>query len=223
MNKYLFGGLMLAAGLGIGGGISYLICKKKYEQKLVDELDKNQKYYIDLLGYKEPDEKDIPEDLKEEAENAEIEVKQVINEEGKTYKYTNNINSRKEEFLKNRGRIRYDKLPDPLQEETKEEVDEVTLSVNNDNPSRDICIITSDQFAREHLNFEKETLLWWPRNKLVSTEDYEILDVPDLIGTEWQDRIGEFEKDTVYVRNFGAETDYEIVEQKENYYEAVES
>ena len=85
--------------------------------------------------------------------------------------------------------------------------------------NRDIHIITADQFAHEHLGYDKETLYWWRANNLLTTEDFDILDVPELIGNEWQGRVGEFEPNVVYVRNETAETDYEIVEQKENYYD----
>lgn len=222
MNKYVFGGLMLATGLGIGGGISYLICKKKFEKRLIEELNQNQEYYIKLLGYS------VDENEKHQTYRGEVLEEPFEKEEQETpetpdkkFSMTEELNRKKETLLKNKNRIRYDKFP-PAYEEENKEVDEVTLAVNDDNPIDDIVIITANQFSGEHRDYEKETILWWPKNNILSTEDYDILDVPDLIGTAWMDRIGEFEKDVVYVRNNIAKTDYEIVEQHDSYYDYVE-
>lgn len=212
MNKYIKYGLIFVAGLGVGYCVSYVIEKERFEKRLNEELEKNQDYMIKLLGYQKPGDKEVPKELKDEPSSAD----EVIESGVKKFTLSEVINAQKDEFLKNHSRVAYDKIPDPY---PAEEVDEVALEVNNDNPINDISIITADQFAREHLAFEKEVLNWWPKNKLLTTEDGDILDVPDLIGTEWMDRIGEFVPDEVFIRNFTAETDYNIVQQHGDYYD----
>lgn len=220
MNKYIKFGLIFAAGFGAGYGVSYVVEKPRFEQRLNEELEKNQDYMVKLLGYQTPGEKDIPKELEEEPATAEEQIdissgkKEIIR-----FEKTEKLDAKKDEILKKHSRIRYDRIPDPDFNES--EVDEVSLKVNNDQPITDtgICIITADQFAKEHLAFEKEVLEWWPNEKLLTTEDGDILDVPDLIGTEWMDRIGEFTPDEVFVRNYTAETDYNIVQQHGSYYD----
>lgn len=139
--------------------------------------------------------------------------------------YLDFINSKKNERvnrLKNKNYIRYNKRDfDDEYEEVNEvhEVDEEQLKRNNYQPKKPIQIITPQQFAEECYGYSKNTLQWWRRNNLMSTEDYEIVDVPDLIGTEWINRIGEFEPNVVYVRNDNAESDYEIIVSDDNYYD----
>ena len=222
MNRKIIYGLSFMAGAVIGGSVSWFIQKKKFDQKLEEEAAKNQEYYLNLLGYHEPDEKEVPEELKDEPASVEHTIVDTGDGIQRTYNYTGKLDQQKKQFLEEKARIKYDKIPQIVPEDQEEEVDEVTLEVNDDNPEQDIVIITAEQFAREHLGFDKVTLKWWPKNKLLSTEDYEILDIPDLVGTQWKDRIGEFERDTVYVRNFTAETDYEILEQHDSYYDYLE-
>lgn len=216
MNKYIAHGLIFAAGLAIGGASTFFICRKLYNAKLEEEKEKDQQYYLELLGYSE-ESIDAPSEEDFETESSEVEEKTLTEEEIRNMTYTEFMNRKKNEAIRNTNRVRYDRIPRNFDPEP--EVDEVTMAINNDNQDKDILIITSDQFAREHLGFDKETLLWWPANKILSTEDYEIVDVPDLIGTEWQDRIGEFEPNMVYVRNMIAEADYEIQEQHEDFYD----
>ena len=189
MNKYLAGSLIFLAGCGIGFGVSYVIQKK-------------------IFGSQKSEEK--------QPENEEI-VENEANEPRK-FDFTEQMNRRKEE-LRKRERIAYDKIPQPYDDLPENEVDEVEMMINNDDPTGDIKIITGDMFAHDHLGYDDETLLWWENNNLMSTEDYEIVDIPDLIGTAWKDRIGEFEPNVVYVINHAARMKYEIVRQTEDYYD----
>lgn len=219
MNKYITGSLIFIAGAGIGFGVSYYINKKHFEKRLDEELLKNQEYYIKLAGYstETPNIKYEYEVTKASNDDADQNFEEKPPVEDKKLHYTEQMNQRKEAVIK-RDRIAYNKIP-PAFEEAENEVDEVELMINNDNPYGDIKIITGDMFAHDNLGYDDETLLWWEKNKLLTTEDLEILDVPDLIGTEWKDRIGEFEPNVVYVVNHTARTKYEIIRQTDDYYD----
>lgn len=100
-----------------------------------------------------------------------------------------------------------------------EEVDELQLAQNDDRPNQGIYVINKEQYYQERYGYDKLTLNWWSLERILTNEDLEILDVPDLIGFDWEGRIGEFERDTVYVRNEPLETDFEVIEQHRSYYE----
>ena len=70
MNKYLAGSLIFLTGCGVGYGISYVIHKKIFEEKLEEEALKNQQYYIKLAGYEEPVAKTLSEN-DDEAQKSE--------------------------------------------------------------------------------------------------------------------------------------------------------
>ena len=216
MNKYVTGGLIFVGGAAIGSLTTFFVCRELYRKKLEEEKEADQQYYIELLGYSESERDPADTEDYDTKTNEPNESKPLTEEELHRMSYTEFMDRKKNEALKNRTRIQYDKIPFNSEEE---EVDDVTMAINNDNQDLDILIINSEQFASEHRNFEKETLLWWPKNNILSTEDYDILDVPELIGNNWKDRIGEFEKDVVYVRNMIAETDYEIIQQHDDYYD----
>lgn len=154
--------------------------------------------------------------------------------------YTDLMNRRKEDLLRpertryDRGasseaerekydrseasRIQYNSFSKPKSEFEEKEVDEVRLVQNDDDPRSDIYVINADQFAHERYGFDKVTLYWWELERILSEEDMAILDVPDILGTNWEAHIGEEEKDIVYVRNEPLETDYEVVVQHESFY-----
>lgn len=222
MNKYVSGALIFVAGAGIGFGVSWFIINKKiFELRLEEELNKNEEYYLDLehrLGlYFNDDYEDEESEEPFEDDESPFPEPEEEPKEKRTMNYTEKMNLRKEKLI-HKGKIAYDRISIVSDDETKE-VDEAQLVVNNDNPRNDILIITPEQFGRERLGYDKETFYWWASNHLMTTEDGDILNVPDLIGNEWEDRIGEFEKDTVYVRNNGAESDYQIIQQSEDYYD----
>ena len=144
--------------------------------------------------------------------------------------YTDRMNRRKEDLLRpertkydrseasRSERIQYNSYSKPQSEPKEEEVDEVRLAQNDDDPRSDIYVINADQFAHERYGFDKVTLYWWELERILSEEDMAILDVPDILGTNWEPHIGEEEKDVVYVRNEPLETDYEVVAQHESFY-----
>jgi hypothetical protein len=107
-------------------------------------------------------------------------------------------------------RIAYDKVY-PFKRNEEDTV------VTDTNPP---SIITSEQFADEHLDFDKVTLYYYDEDDTLTNENEEIISDPALlIGEEALVKFGEnpYDDDTVYVRNerFGA--DYEIIRLHLNY------
>ncbi len=135
------------------------------------------------------------------------------------------MNQRKDALLRPE-RVRYDTISKEQHKRSREEpkdieheeVDEVLLKQNDDNPNQKIYVITAEQFA-ERNSYDKVDLYWWELERILSEDDMSILDVPDILGYGWEAKIGAEEKDVVYVRNENLETDYNVEVRHESFYE----
>lgn len=70
--------------------------------------------------------------------------------------------------------------------------------------------IGPDQYYDEQL-FDKMTLTYYEENDALISDEEESLEINDFIGRESLDKFGEYESDTVFVRNEKMGTDFEVV------------
>lgn len=235
--------MIFTVGAAIGGSVGWFVTKKKYE-KTMDERIKNEvnaSLEWHEKHHEEENKKHVEVNIDEDKMiKAAESIHNILEQPAITSKldvicekvdetYTDLMNRRKEDLLRpertryDRGasgeteRVRYETFSKPEKKEEKE-VDEVRLTQNDDDPRSDIYVINADQFAHERYGFDKVTLYWWELERILSEEDMAILDVPDILGTNWEAHIGEEEKDIVYVRNEPLETDYEVVVQHASFY-----
>ena len=92
--------------------------------------------------------------------------------------------------------------------EKKEKEEEEEEEVNTNMPD-DIYVITPEEFS-ELEDYELETLTLYADGVLTDWYDEPIEDVDAYVGKESLTRFGEYEKDTVYVRNDATKCGYEI-------------
>jgi len=96
----------------------------------------------------------------------------------------------------------------------KDDVEE-ELRVTNPFPGERADIpytIGPDAYAEEYVGtFDKETITYWAGNDMLVTDADEILEINDTIGRENLEKIGEFEENTVFVRNERLGMDFEVV------------
>ena len=107
-----------------------------------------------------------------------------------------------------------------VDEYVKDEVEE-DLKVTNPFPGERVDVpytITPDEFLNsEEGVFDKETITYYAGNgELVSDAD-EILMIPDTIGYESLENFGEYEENTVFVRNEKLGMDFEVVRVEGSY------
>lgn len=76
-------------------------------------------------------------------------------------------------------------------------------------------VISPDEYDEN--DYETETLYYYPDGVLTDTYDNIIVDIEETVGKESLTRFGEYEEDSVFVRNDDLETDYEILLQPDNY------
>ena len=77
-------------------------------------------------------------------------------------------------------------------------------------------VISPDDFD-DNDEYDKETLTYYADNVLTDIMDERIENVDDLVGLESLTHFGEYEADSVYVRNDMLKTDYEICLDARNY------
>lgn len=78
-------------------------------------------------------------------------------------------------------------------------------------------IITPEEFSDS--DYESETLTYWADGVVTDIDDEPLSDdqIEELIGEESLKHFGEYEDDSVFVRNDGLRVDYEILADTRNY------
>lgn len=76
-------------------------------------------------------------------------------------------------------------------------------------------VISPDEFDTN--DFKTQTLTLYADGVLADEYDNVITNVDEIVGEESLDHFGEYEEDTVYVRNEELETDFEILKDDSNY------
>lgn len=78
-------------------------------------------------------------------------------------------------------------------------------------------VIAPDEFDEN--GYETESLTYYADGIVTDSYDNVIDDVDDIIGLESLEHFGEYEDDSVFVRNDDLETDFEILKDYRNYYD----
>ena len=81
-----------------------------------------------------------------------------------------------------------------------------------------LYVISPDEFG-ENEEFEQISLTYYSDHILTDDNDEIIEDVDDIVGIESLDHFGEFEDDSVFVRNERLKCDYEILLDQRKYYD----
>lgn len=116
---------------------------------------------------------------------------------------------------------------------TEEEKHDYSLVLNKNNyreedeEKKDFVqceVIPPDEFGgRYHDDYDMVTLMWFA-DKYLAEENYELVeDVENTVGWESLDHFGEWEDDTVYVRNHRLQVDYEILLDSRNYLDVIKT
>jgi hypothetical protein len=113
--------------------------------------------------------------------------------------------------IRSEGRVDYtaysERKVEPTEEEKKEEEVE---PVKKKHP----YVITPDEFGDE---YDKFSLTLYADKVLVDDDDEPIEDVEDTVGWDAFNHFGEYEDDSVFVRNDERQADYEILLDERNY------
>lgn len=204
MNKNVATALSFVLGGGLGAFITYKVCKKKYEQIAKEEIESIKKRYIP--GYTVTVDSVTGEvtvethkfdsmfdDEDDDRPNMIIDRSDVAKEQAiERAKYAN--------VLKGLGYAE----PDPS------EFDDPKYQVP--------YIITPDEFGEKD-GYDIISLTYYHNDGVLADDmDERIDDYEDIIGKDALDHFGDYEDDSVFVRNDRLKADYEILLDDREYF-----
>lgn len=183
---------IFVAGAAIGSVATWKFVKTKYEQIADEEIESMREYYNGKLqNLADESSKRMVKEFEEglTVQNAEI-TEQAASMVHEAYENYASLYQSKEE-----------------RKEEEEEEDEM-----EDRP----YVISPEEFGEE--GYEQVSLTYYADGVLTNESDDVIEDVDDLIGEESLEHFGEYEDDSVFVRDDSKGIDYEILKDLRNYY-----
>jgi hypothetical protein len=112
----------------------------------------------------------------------------------------------------------------PSLEDLKKEYKQLTADYTDNEEVTDLSkrpyIISPEDFG-ERTGYDAETLTYYADGVLTYDTGEPVDDVDDVVGLGFETHFGEYEDDSVHVRNEKYETDYEILRDLQNYSDVI--
>ena len=191
MNNIASKILIFAVGATIGSLVTWKLTKKKYEQLAQDEINAMREYYLKK--------KEELNERENQIEEQEEETRQTFTKDKPAIL----------EYAKRISGLGYDR---GLPVETEMRGEPITM----DRPH----VITPESFDTIY-GYDTVTLTYYADGVLADDDDNIIEDPDILVGDDFADHYGEYEEDTVFVRNDEFKTDYEICRDHRNFSDVV--
>lgn len=192
MNCKFTNVLMFAAGAAVGSAVTYKVLKTKYEQIIQTEVEAFKKEYVEVMN-------NMQEQAGEESDDDE-----------------------------EPHQINWDELEDLDEDDSDDEIAEYANLTNLYSSEKGGAekvevakpyVISPYDFGEEDDYHQIE--LTYYADGILEDEDYEIVtDVDELIGVGSLNTFGEYEDDSVFVRNERLRTDFSILKDPRTYAEA---
>lgn len=194
MNNKITSFMIFIFGAAVGSVVTWQYTKKKYEQIAQEEIDSVKETFSKLKEVKNKDnESDENNNVRTIVERAK-DKPSIVEYAAK---------------LRKQGYINYSNT-DSLFEE---EVDENMI---NDKP----YVISPDEFG-EFDDYDTISLTYYADQVLVDEDDELVEDIEETVGFESLNAFGEYEDDSVFVRNDRLKCDYEILLDQRKYSDVV--
>ncbi len=194
MNSVIKNITIFTVGLAIGSAVSYIYNSKKFNEQLDDEIEKTKSYYENK--YSKTEESVEKDETVEEPINAE-----------KTEEYLKMVNRYDSPAVKNDEK-ETNKIKATFYDPLTDEIEEVEVEGNMTNDELKPYVISPDEFGET--DYKIISLNYYADKVLTDEFDNIIDDVEGTVGEASLDTFGEYEDDTVFVRNDSLEIDYEI-------------
>lgn len=185
--------IAFVAGSAIGAGAAYLYLKPKFEAQAQRDIDQVKEFY----GRAKKQE-DAPCVDPDEAEQTQIQV-QVIEEKPNLMDYAKKITEA--------GYTNYDQYSSKP-EEKRAPIGERPY------------VISPDEFG-ELEDYTKISLMYYADGVLCDDMDSPVDNIDEIVGADFADHFGEYEDDSVFVRNDPRRCDYEILRSLKTYTEVI--
>lgn len=185
--------LIFVTGVAVGSAVTWKLIKDKYEQMAQEEIDSVKQAFSD----RDNGENDVAD------EQAKAEAyKDIYREVARSYGA--DINYSEQYQLKDK------------EETNKVEVKPMTTEKDIDRP----YVISPEEFGE--LDDYEQISLTYHADNVLTDDDYELVDdVDDTVGYESLTHFGEYEDDSVFVRNDRLKCDYEILLDHRKYSEII--
>ena len=204
MNNKVIGIIAFAAGAAIGSVATWKVVKTKYEQIAQEEIESVREIYF------HKDEDEPVEDFEEGPKMAEIRsYRDTVEGAGYTNYCGNSLaDSEVEAMVKEKAKAIVDECNNIIDGSKKEDM--------KDKP----YVISPDEFDTN--GYDIVTLVCYS-DKVVTTyntgDAISNEEVDKLVGLDSLSHFGEYEEDSVYVRNDERKIDYEILRDEDPYYD----
>lgn len=195
MNSVIKNITIFTVGLVIGSAVSYIYNSKKFNAQLDDEIEKTKSYYENKYS------------KTEESIEKDLIVEEPINTE-KTEEYLSLINRYDSPAVKKEEEKKSNKIKATFYDPLTDEIEEVEVEGNMTHDELKPYVISPDEFGET--DYKIISLNYYADNVLTDEFDNIIDDVEGTVGEASLDTFGEYEDDTVFVRNDQLEIDYEI-------------
>ena len=194
MNTRLSNAVAFTIGVATGVSVTYILIKKHFKKIADDEIDTMREYFQN----KRAEEANA---LEEEPDEAEVKEARDEHQEDKP-----NIR----EYASLIKKENYTNYSDTTADK-KKEVDDVEKPY----------VITPEEFGE--LDYSTISLTYYSDGVLTYESDELVEDVDDIVGADFAEHFGEYEDDSVFIRNDRMKTDFEILVDKRNYSDVVET
>lgn len=191
MNKMSTNMFIFAVGAAIGSAVAWLYAKKYYERIANEEIESMKEW---LARRVEEQDKEKEEESESPAQNH---TTPSIKPDLMDYAAK----------VKDLGYVDYSRRTEEKEEmDSEEEVDDTDDY---------IYVIKPEIFGEE--DYEEVSLTYYADGVLTDEQDNPIEDVAGMVGADYASHFGEYEDDSVFIRNDRLRTDFEILADQRKY------
>jgi len=199
MNNKITSFMMFIFGAAVGSVVTWQYIKKKYERIAQEEIDSVKETFSKLEVKSKDNESEKNNNVRTIVERAK-DKPSVVEYAAK---------------LRKQGYINYSDT-DSLSEDSNASEKEVDEDMINDKP----YVISPDEFG-EFYDYEKISLTYYADQVLADDDDELVDDIEETVGFESLNAFGEYEDDSVFVRNDRLKCDYEILLDQRKYSDVI--
>lgn len=208
MNNKLIGVLAFTAGASIGAVVAWKFLEKKHEDAMQEEIDSIKKELKEYFSkkYSAPNNEDFHDYLKNKPTTQEDKQESVTEEIRKIY---NNV-------ISDKGYTNYSDFAksdsdeeDDSDEDEEDDLEDKPVYAERDTDMDEPYVISPEEFGE--LDYEKISLTYYADDVLADEFDGLVENIDSIVGLESLNTFGEYEDDSVFVRNDKLRCDYEIL------------
>ena len=199
MDNKITSFMMFIFGAAVGSVVTWQYIKKKYERIAQEEINSVKETFSKLEVKSKDNESEENNNVRTIVERAK--------DKPSVVEYA--------AWLRRRGYTNYSDT-DSLSEDSNVSEEEVDENMINDKP----YVISPDEFG-EFDDYDTISLTYYADQVLVDEDDELVEDIEETVGFESLNAFGEYEDDSVFVRNDRLKCDYEILLDQRKYSDVI--